>query len=164
MSTPGHIYRERIDIYTPSGAGSQSCNYTIENDGALVTIDKDNVTRDDIFVEIYSVHPGEIEDIKLDSFTVGQNSPVQKAYICGHILKVYVSYSVASDYKVAVKTISGAAVSAFQKQSEVLVNLATKDQMDALLSRFDDSLELQQALLNHLRQITDIESCTGEIY
>lgn len=166
MSSVGHIHREATILKkTETSAGSDSAKFHVENDGFLITIQRTAGTGN-LYFNLWSEHPGEIDDIQLGSTTtVDDGLPTQQAFLCGAVGRIDMSWQDDVSFSVSVKLLTGSGVQLYKDQIAgecVDEPVATKTNQLAMLERLDASVKCNKKILNHMRQITGVEAEEGK--
>lgn len=121
MSSAGRPYTEHIFKVSEVAAGSKDFEFTIENDGAIIYVERLSGTAT-ITGTVYNKLPSEMSDISLEDFTIADNTPYAMAHVFARQGKISVSYDDAVELKIIIKQASGSAVSQFNP-SVIVIDL-----------------------------------------
>lgn len=112
MSSAGRPFTEHIFEVSESEAGSKTFDFTVENDGAIIYIQRLSGAAT-ITGSIYSELPPAMTRIELESFTITDDTPANYGHIFARSGRITVSWDAAVSFKILVKQASGGAVSQF---------------------------------------------------
>lgn len=163
MSSAGHIYRESIIALNESSPGVKTYSIDVENDGIIISIEK--ISGDgEAIATLYSDLPDPMTKVFLGRAKASIiGIPQQGAFITGRKVELRLDWTSALECRLSIKRASGAAVTQFIAQQTPASNDEEKYRKEVvqLLSNIQDN---QVILINHLRQITEINDECGDIF
>lgn len=170
MSSAGTIYRDYIEDISASAVGSQTFTFDIENDGVLISARR---TSGDarLQLRLFSELPGNTGSALLGTIILEDNNIAQGAFVTSRKIRVELDYDTEMTASLHVKMLSGDGVRAWQEQQAQYVatlpgylnGRARRIEAETLmlLGQIQDSNE---RILNHMRELTDIETDKGDEY
>jgi hypothetical protein len=162
MSSAGTIYREHVNPTVATGPGQKSVYLDIDNDGVIISLQR--VSGDaSVTAKLYSELPGVLGSFFVDQVAVQNDLPVQGAYVTLRRIRVDFTWDDTVSFTLVTKQASGSAITAFREQ------IAAPDTDTPVFRQTTTSgihrlLETQEMIINHLRQITEINDEHGDVF
>lgn len=162
MSTPGRIFREQIFTLENTTDGEKTIDFHVDNDGFILFIEKMSGEAD-VLVDVQLKLPDDISDVSLEKVMINGESTFKKAYVGTRQGRLKLSWTDSCDIKIAIKTVSAAAVPVFNEYfyPSTETTEATKFRVN-LLSDISYIQQLQQVIANQLRQISEVNDEEGD--
>jgi hypothetical protein len=166
MSSAGTIFKEQVlKPVEESAAGTRSIYFTIENDGFIITIQQ-TTGGSPITAKLYSELPGIMGDIFLGEFVSSTMvSPQQLATLGSHRIRLDLEWTTATTINASVKPVSAKYIEVTNATGVISATAAAAQlARTQTLAMLDKICESNEAIRNHLREITAIENDQGDIF
>jgi hypothetical protein len=163
MSSAGHIYRESVITLSESAAGQRSYEIDVENDGIIISIEMISGSGE-VIASLFSNLPDPMSSVFLGRTKVKTiGAPEQGAFITSRRVTLILDWTAAVECRLAIKRVSGSAVEQFINQQTPSDTSLARYQHGVinLLSNIEEN---QKVIINHLRQITEINDEEGNIF
>ena len=159
MSSAGQIFSDEMITLQSDVAGNKDYFITLDNDGLILYFKKLSNSQD-LTLHIYNELGGLGSDL-IQKVNVSQNRLTRLAIVAHRRIRINVSWNSSVDLRMAIKNCSAKSVELFNKQF-IEPDTSTKEWQEQLLCRVESIHDVQQKILNNIREITDLNNDEGE--